>query len=94
VVLLSVPLLSGVVGVGFYPIMGNRVWCRFETPMAAILGYNNVYQNSELPLMVVNVFLAVIALLCEMGIDVRSYAEGNCTFFLWDCGIVRPCVRY
>jgi H+/Cl- antiporter ClcA len=20
---------SGVVGVGFYPIMGNRVWCRF-----------------------------------------------------------------
>jgi hypothetical protein len=21
---------SGVVGVGFYPIMGNRVWCRFD----------------------------------------------------------------
>jgi ferredoxin len=31
--------------------------------MAAILGYNNVYyQNLELPLMVVNVFLVEIAL--------------------------------
>jgi polyferredoxin len=29
---------SGVIGVGFYPILGNRVWCRFGCPMAAILG--------------------------------------------------------
>ena len=29
---------AGVVGVGFYPIMGTRVWCRFGCPMAAILG--------------------------------------------------------
>src|SRR5690606_13593558 len=29
---------SGVIGVGFYPILGNRVWCRFGCPMAAVLG--------------------------------------------------------
>ncbi|MBA3664674.1 MAG: 4Fe-4S binding protein, partial [Bacteroidetes bacterium] len=31
-------VFSGVIGVGFYPIMGSRVWCRFGCPMAAILG--------------------------------------------------------
>jgi ferredoxin len=46
---------SGVVGVGFYPIMGNRVWC--HAPWPPYWDYNNVYyQNLELPLMVVNVF--------------------------------------
>ena len=31
-------LFSGVAGVGFYPLLGSRVWCRFGCPMAAILG--------------------------------------------------------
>ena len=25
-------IFSGVIGVGFYPIMGSRVWCRFGCP--------------------------------------------------------------
>ncbi|MEQ8924239.1 MAG: 4Fe-4S binding protein, partial [Fulvivirga sp.] len=29
---------AGVVGTGFYPLMGNRVWCRFGCPLAAYLG--------------------------------------------------------
>ena len=29
---------AGVVGTGFYPIGGTRVWCRFGCPQAAILG--------------------------------------------------------
>ena len=29
---------AGVVGTGFYPMMGNRVWCRFGCPLAAYLG--------------------------------------------------------
>jgi hypothetical protein len=40
-------------------IMGNRVWCRF-TPHGRHIDYNNVYyQNLELPLMVVNVFVEI-----------------------------------
>ena len=31
-------IFSGIIGVGFYPVMGNRVWCRFGCPQAAILG--------------------------------------------------------
>jgi polyferredoxin len=27
-----------VFGVGFFILLGNRVWCRFGCPMAAILG--------------------------------------------------------
>jgi ferredoxin len=50
-----------VVGVGFYPIMGNRVvvLCPSWPPY---WDYNVYYQNLELPLMVVNVFLVEIAL--------------------------------
>jgi hypothetical protein len=77
---------SGVVGVGFYPIMGNRVWCRFGCPMAAILGYNNVYyQNLELPLMVVNVFLVEIALPIakwELTFVVMLKRRKHCSFLL------------
>ena len=31
-------IFSGVIGVGFYPLLGSRVWCRFGCPLAAILG--------------------------------------------------------
>ncbi|RME11456.1 MAG: 4Fe-4S binding protein, partial [Bacteroidetes bacterium] len=31
-------IFAGVVGTGFYPLMGNRVWCRFGCPLAAYLG--------------------------------------------------------
>ena len=29
---------AGILGVGLYPLMGTRVWCRFGCPMAAMLG--------------------------------------------------------
>jgi hypothetical protein len=62
-------------------------------PMAAILDYNNVYyQNLELPLMVVNVFVE-IALPIEMGIDVRSYAEKEKTLFVLLCRLWYLCGR-
>jgi hypothetical protein len=33
-----VAMLSGVAGVGLYPLMGSRVWCRFFCPQAALMG--------------------------------------------------------
>ena len=38
-------IFSGVVGVGFYPILGSRVWCRFGCPMAAVLGICLLYTS-------------------------------------------------
>lgn len=69
-------LFSGVVGVGFYPILGNRVWCRFGCPMAAILGFQQkflsrfrIQSNAALCIACGN-----CSTYCEMGIDVRAYA--------------------
>lgn len=68
---------SGVIGVGFYPLMGNRVWCRYGCPMAAILGIQQKYfsrfritSNSGQCISCGN-----CSTYCEMGIDVRWYAQ-------------------
>jgi ferredoxin-type protein NapH len=70
-------LFSGVIGVGFYPILGNRVWCRFGCPMAAILGIIQrffsrfrITTNGGQCMSCGN-----CTTYCEMGIDVRAYAE-------------------
>lgn len=68
---------SGVIGVGFYPIMGSRVWCRFGCPMAALLGMQQKFfsrfritTNGSQCISCGN-----CSTYCEMGIDVRAYAE-------------------
>ena len=68
---------SGVVGVGFYPLLGSRVWCRFGCPMAAILGIQQrffsrfrITTNGSQCISCGN-----CSTYCEMGIDVRSYAQ-------------------
>lgn len=70
-------VFSGVVGVGFYPILGNRVWCRFGCPMAAVLGLQQrlfskfrITTNGGQCISCGNCTTH-----CEMGIDVRSYAQ-------------------
>ncbi len=68
---------SGVIGVGFYPILGSRVWCRFGCPMAAILGLQQrffsrfrITTNGGQCISCGN-----CSTYCEMGIDVRWYAQ-------------------
>lgn len=70
-------VFSGVIGVGFYPLMGARVWCRFGCPQAAILGILQKYfsrfritTNSAQCISCGN-----CSTYCEMGIDVRWYAQ-------------------
>lgn len=70
-------VFSGVIGVGFYPIMGSRVWCRFGCPMAAILGLQQklfsrfrITTNGSQCISCGN-----CSTHCEMGIDVRWYAQ-------------------
>ncbi|MBL0333246.1 MAG: 4Fe-4S binding protein [Chlorobiota bacterium] len=70
-------LFSGVIGVGFYPIMGSRVWCRFGCPQAAILGIIQKYFSRFR--ITTNggqcISCGNCSTYCEMGIDVRSYAQ-------------------
>ncbi len=68
---------SGVVGVGFYPLMGSRVWCRFGCPMAAILG---IFQKKKSKFRITAnggqcISCGNCSTYCEMGIDVRHYAQ-------------------
>ncbi|HRI01661.1 MAG TPA: 4Fe-4S binding protein [Saprospiraceae bacterium] len=70
-------LFSGVIGVGFYPILGSRVWCRFGCPMAAYLGLLQVAKSKFR--ITVNggqcISCGNCSTYCEMGIDVKSYAQ-------------------
>jgi len=70
-------IFSGVIGTGFYPIFGNRVWCRFGCPMAAILGMQQrffskfrISTNGGQCISCGN-----CSTYCEMGIDVKYYAQ-------------------
>jgi polyferredoxin len=68
---------SGVIGVGFYPIMGNRVWCRFGCPMAAILGIQQKFFSRFRITTNGNQCISCgnCSTYCEMGIDVKWYAQ-------------------
>ncbi len=70
-------IFSGVVGVGFYPILGTRVWCRFGCPMAAILGLLQKFFSRFR--ITTNggqcISCGNCSTYCEMGIDVRWYAQ-------------------
>jgi polyferredoxin len=70
-------VFSGVIGVGFYPLMGTRVWCRFGCPMAAYLGILQKYFSRFR--ITVNggqcISCGNCSTYCEMGIDVKAYAQ-------------------
>lgn len=68
---------SGIIGVGFYPLLGNRVWCRFGCPMAAYMG---IVQRFKSKFRITTnggqcISCGNCSVYCEQGIDVRSYAQ-------------------
>jgi polyferredoxin len=70
-------IFSGVVGTGFYPFMGNRVWCRFGCPLAAYLGFVQRFKSRFR--ITTNggqcISCGNCSTYCEMGIDVKWYAQ-------------------
>ncbi|MEM7264054.1 MAG: 4Fe-4S dicluster domain-containing protein [Planctomycetota bacterium] len=72
-------VFSGVIGVGFYPLLGSRVWCRFGCPQAAILG---IFQRFFSRFRITTnggqcMSCGNCSTYCEMGIDVRAYAQSG-----------------
>ncbi len=70
-------IFSGVIGTGFYPILGSRSWCRFGCPQAAILG---IFQRKKSKFRITTnggqcISCGNCSTYCEMGIDVRAYAQ-------------------
>jgi len=69
---------SGVLGVGLYPLMGTRVWCRFACPMAAVLGLVQKFGRFRITVKKdMCIACGNCSTYCEMGIDVRAYAMAN-----------------
>ena len=70
-------VFAGVIGTGFYPVMGNRVWCRFGCPLAAYLGLVQRFKSRFR--ITTNggqcISCGNCSTYCEQGIDVRWYAQ-------------------
>ncbi len=70
-------VFAGVIGTGFYPLMGNRVWCRYGCPLAAYLGLIQRFRSRFR--ITTNggqcISCGNCSTYCEMGIDVRWYAQ-------------------
>lgn len=80
-------ILSGAVGTGLYPLGGTRVWCRFFCPMAALLGITqragrrfHIRVKEDMC-----ISCGLCSKYCEMGIDVRAYAQRNESFTRASC---------
>lgn len=70
-------IFAGVIGTGFYPILGNRVWCRFGCPLAAYMG---IVQRFKSRFRITTnggqcISCGNCSTYCEQGIDVRAYAQ-------------------
>lgn len=71
-------MFAGVLGVGLYPLMGTRVWCRFGCPMAALLGIIQRFGRFRITVKKdMCISCGNCSTYCEMGIDVRAYAMAN-----------------
>ncbi len=70
-------IFAGVIGTGLYPIMGSRVWCRFGCPLSAIFGIIQRYKSRFR--ITTNggqcISCGNCSTYCEMGIDVKAYAQ-------------------
>lgn len=80
-------ILAGLVGVAAYPIWGSRIWCRFFCPMAAILGIIQRYWSRFR--ITTNgaqcISCGNCTTYCEMGIDVRDYAQRGANIVRASC---------
>jgi ferredoxin len=84
---LVMSVLAGAVGVSFYPVMGSRVWCRFFCPLAAILG---IFQRYFSRFRITTnggqcMSCGNCSTYCEMGIDVRRYAQRGANIVRASC---------
>lgn len=71
-------IFAGVIGVGLYPLMGTRVWCRYGCPMAALLGLVQKFSRFRISVKKdMCIACGNCSSYCEMGIDVRQYAMAN-----------------
>jgi len=70
---------GALIGVGAYPLLGTRIWCRFGCPLAAGMRLYGKYSKSGFQVEANSSCkgIGLCTTQCPMGIDVASYAHEN-----------------
>ncbi len=86
-------LLADLVGIIMYPILGNRVWCRFFCPLRAVLGWFSrrgrfaIYTDRQRC-----IECGTCNRYCEMGIDIRLRARQGIPLRDTECVACGACI--
>ena len=88
-------VFGSLVGVGAYPILGTRVWCRYGCPLAQGMKLVGKFSRSRFAVVPSDKCrgLNICTQACPMGIDVAGYAHRDkqpieVSFGLWNT----PCI--
>ncbi len=93
---LVVDLIFGaIIGVGAYPFLGSRIWCRYGCPLAAGMRLVGKYTKSKFKVLANEKCkgLNLCTTQCPMGIDVASYAHKEKVPMMGSFGLNNtPCI--
>jgi polyferredoxin len=88
-------LFGSVLGVGLYPFLGTRVWCRFGCPLAKWMQFTGSWFKSRFSIQINDKCkgLNLCTSVCPMGIDVASYAHKDKKPLEGEFGLAKePCI--
>jgi polyferredoxin len=88
-------LFGSVVGIGAYPILGTRVWCRYGCPLAAGMRLAGKFTRSRYAVVPNDKCkgLGLCTQVCPMGIDVAGFAHKGKKPILVSFGLdSTPCI--
>ena len=93
---LVVDLMFGaLIGVGAYPILGTRIWCRYGCPLAGMMKLFGTYSKSRAIIVADDKCKGIghCSVVCPMGIDVESFAHKSRVPLHGDYGLSKtPCI--
>jgi len=67
-------IFAGIVGVGLYPLLGNRIWCRYLCPWAGMFGVLGKLGKAGIAANNMCMGCGMCNKHCDMGIDIRRNA--------------------
>ncbi len=88
-------MFGALIGVGAYPILGTRIWCRYGCPLAQLMKQFGRFSKSKFYVVANEKCKGIghCSLTCPMGIDVASYAHKNRVAIKGKFGLDKtPCI--